>query len=125
MPDILFRFTPRGGHNRRGRFASMLVPSPLQHACCLLVFRQAGAVRAQPVQPQAPAPEVMTDTAEYCTRLYERVTVMLRQGHVAAQDEVVVLSSAGHRMCEQGHTRSGILRLRRALVIMQQRGEAP
>ena len=37
--------------------------------------------------------------------------------------EVTFLSSEGQRMCDQGQTRGGILRLRRALVLMMHRSD--
>jgi hypothetical protein len=76
------------------------------------------APAALPVAAQ-PAPQrVLSDTPEYCLRLVDRVSEAVRATGSPAPEEVVFLSSEGRRMCDQGQTRGGIMRLRRALVIM-------
>ena len=55
------------------------------------------------------------DTAEYCAHLSTRVRSMLRSPHPI---EAAALSDAGRRMCDNGQTRGGILRLRRALTLL-------
>ncbi len=43
----------------------------------------------------------------------------------AAPPEVTSLSTEGQRMCGQGQTRSGIMRLRRALVLLKEHSLPP
>lgn len=64
---------------------------------------------------QEPASLVTSDTAEYCAHLSTRVRSMLRSPHPI---EAAALSDAGRRMCDNGQTRGGILRLRRALTLL-------
>jgi len=71
-----------------------------------------------PVAGQSPPQPVTSDTPEYCLRLLDRVSEMVRMAAVPPPQEVASLSSEGQRMCHQGQTRGGILRLRRALMLM-------
>ena len=71
---------------------------------------------AMPVTGQSPPQEVTTDTPAYCLRLLDRVGEMVRSTGSPPPQEVAFLSSEGQRMCDQGQTRGGILRLRRALL---------
>jgi hypothetical protein len=75
---------------------------------------------ASPVvgQSQVSPAQVTSDTPEYCLHLLDQVSEMVRVSEAPPPQEVMVLSSEGQRMCDQGLTRSGILRLRRALVLM-------
>ncbi len=50
---------------------------------------------------------------------------MVRVAEAPPPQEVMVLSSEGQRMCDQGLTRGGILRLRRALVLLLHREASP
>jgi hypothetical protein len=82
-------------------------------------------VSATPVLGQ-PAPQrVTSDTPEYCLRLSDRVSELVRVTSPPPPEEVTALSSEGHRMCDQGQTRGGILRLRRALMMMMHQGNEP
>jgi hypothetical protein len=47
---------------------------------------------------------------------------MVRVAETPPPEEVTSLSSEGQRMCDQGKTRGGILRLRRALLLMTHQG---
>jgi hypothetical protein len=78
---------------------------------------------ATPVGGQSPPQEVTSDTPEYCLQLLDRVSEMVRGASEPPPQEVTFLSSEGQKMCDQGQTRGGILRLRRALVMMKQQGE--
>jgi hypothetical protein len=71
---------------------------------------------ASPVagQPQ----QVTSDTPEYCFKLLDRVSELVRVANSPPPQEVAALSSEGQKMCDQGQTRGGILRLRRALILM-------
>ncbi len=73
-----------------------------------------------------PAPQrVISDTPEYCLRLLDRVSEMVRVASVPPPQEVASLSTEGQRMCDQGQTRGGILRLRRALMLMMHGSQVP
>jgi hypothetical protein len=80
----------------------------------------AGPVIGQP----APA-QVITDTPQYCLQLLDRVSELVRIAPSPPPAEVTHLSTEGQRMCDQGQTRGGILRLRRAIMLMMHRGEGP
>jgi hypothetical protein len=73
---------------------------------------------AMPVVGQQRAQLVTTDTPEYCLQLLDRVSELVRVAETPPPQEVTSLSSEGQRMCDQGKTRGGILRLRRALLMM-------
>ena len=81
---------------------------------------------AMPVAGQQRAQLVTTDTPEYRLQLLDRVSELVRVAETPPPQEVTSLSSEGQRMCDQGQTRGGILRLRRALLMMQhQEGPPP
>ena len=80
---------------------------------------------AMPVAGQSPPQQVTSDTPEYCLHLLDRVSEMVRIAGSPPPQEVTFLSSEGQRMCDQGQTRGGILRLRRALVLMMHRSDEP
>jgi hypothetical protein len=72
---------------------------------------------AQTESQQTPM-EVTTDTPEYCHQLADRVhTLEVASGKPPR--EVSVLSVEGQKMCDQGQTRGGIMRLRKAILIMK------
>jgi hypothetical protein len=67
---------------------------------------------------------VTTDTAEYCDTLASLVTraeraQVARDTHAAELQQVRDLVEEGHHMCADGLIRSGLLRLRRALMILR------
>ena len=74
-----------------------------------------------PVAAQNPSDslEVTSDTPEYCLHLLDRVSEMVREAHAPVPREVTDLSTEGHRMCAHGQTRGGIMRLRSALMMME------
>ena len=77
----------------------------------------------QPVAAQQthdPGPmEVTTDTPEYCLYLQDRVRTLVVAATAPPAHEVTDLSTEGRRMCDHGQTRGGIMRLRRALLLLQ------
>ena len=79
---------------------------------------------APPVVGQQRAQLVTSDTPQYCLQLLDRISEMVRVAETPPPEEVTSLSSEGQRMCDQGKTRGGIMRLRRALLLMTQRGPA-
>ena len=97
----------------------------MRSAICVLGLGlvTAGAVDTLPVVGQ-PAPQrVTSDTPEYCLKLHDRVSELMRATGSPMPSEVAFLSSEGQRMCGQGQTRGGILRLRRALMLMENAGK--
>ena len=78
-----------------------------------------------PLASQPPPQRVTSDTPEYCLHLLDRVSEMVRVASSPPPQEVTFLSSEGQRMCDQGQTRGGILRLRRALMLMSHQGKGP
>ena len=88
-------------------------------ACFGAAAMLAGVV---PVVGQPPPQQVTSDTPEYCSRLLDRISELVRTAPAPPPYEVTSLSVEGQRMCKQGQTRGGLVRLRRALVLMLQSG---
>lgn len=63
-------------------------------------------------------PRSTTDTVEYCNHLSRRFAAVApdRPPHPPA----AVMAAEGNRLCQLGHMRPGILRLRRALLLLDQ-----
>ena len=80
---------------------------------------------AIPVVSQSPPQQVISDTPQYCLHLLDRVSELVRVAGSPPPQEVTFLSSEGQRMCDQGQTRGGIMRLRRALMLMMHASEGP
>jgi len=68
---------------------------------------------------------VTTDTPEYCQKLLDRVTQAIHAATQPLPIEVSTLSTEGERMCLNGLTRGGVLRLRRALMLLEQGQDPP
>jgi hypothetical protein len=68
---------------------------------------------------------VTTDTPEYCHRLIDRVSALIGSGPQPPSVTVRSLSTEGRQLCDEGHTRPGILRLRRALMLLEQGAPGP
>ncbi len=81
------------------------------------------AVMPSQVVGQAAPAQVTTDTPQYCLQLLDEVSELVRI-KANPPEEVSNLSTEGQRMCVQGQTRGGIMRLRRALVLLRQ-GRGP
>jgi hypothetical protein len=84
----------------------------------------AAALSASPVSGQTTPLLVTTDTPQYCLHLLDEVSQLMRDAP-SPPPEVTNLSTEGQRMCGQGQTRGGILRLRRALVLLKSRTLPP
>jgi hypothetical protein len=98
-------------------------------ACLLLApgiwFVVSGSGVSAQEAPTAPPFEVTTDTPEYCLYLQGRVNTLVHEAAAPPAREVTDLSADGQRMCDHGQTRGGIMRLRRALMlIMHDNGTA-
>lgn len=63
--------------------------------------------------------EVTSDTPEYCLYLLDRVSKLASVAAAPVPRNVTDLTTEGHRMCEHGQIRSGIVRLRSALLMME------
>jgi hypothetical protein len=86
--------------------------------CCIATAAVTTEVSdAPPVGPKGPM-EITTDTPAYCLKLLDRVSNLVKVSPNSAPQEVTTLATEGQRMCVQGQTRGGIIRLRRALVLM-------
>lgn len=79
----------------------------------------AGPIAAQAQVSQSNPMEVTSDTPEYCLQLLDRISELVRLASVPIPRDVTDLTTEGHRMCEHGQTRGGIMRLRSALMIME------
>jgi hypothetical protein len=75
-----------------------------------------------PVSGQPAPQQITTDTPQYCLVLLDRVSELVRGLSAPPPQEVTNLSTDGQKMCDQGQTRGGIMRLREALVLL--RGQA-
>ena len=111
----------RCGEGAGGIVARMVncprLPGFVPVALCLALTLAAHTAAAQ-----NNAAEITSDTPEYCLHLFDLVSALVRQSVQPPPHEVADLSSEGQRMCDHGQTRGGIMRLRRALVLMQQSG---
>ena len=97
--------------------------SPIRSFGLGLVLLGGGFV-ASAAGESAPA-VVTTDTPEYCQKLFDRIGQEIQTAAGPPPVEVASLSTEGKRMCHDGLTRGGILRLRRALLILEQSSPAP
>jgi hypothetical protein len=64
-----------------------------------------------PARADEAAPRVTTDNAEYCEALAARLAASPQPVAEASRD----LGEEGRRLCANGHVRTGIAKLRRAL----------
>jgi hypothetical protein len=65
--------------------------------------------------------EITSDTPAYCLHLLDRVSNLVRLAATPVPRDVTDLATEGQRMCAIGQTRSGIMRLRSAVMIMEKR----
>jgi hypothetical protein len=80
-----------------------------------------GPILANGQQRTSSAPaEITSDTREYCLHLLDRVSDLVRLSAEPIPSEVTSLSAEGERLCDHGQPKGGILRLRRALLLMEQ-----
>jgi hypothetical protein len=87
-------------------------------ACWLCLSLSATAGQPAPIDPDEGALRVITDTPEYCVKLLQQID-RIRDHREELPARVEMLTSEGQRMCARGYVRRGIVRLRRALVILQ------
>lgn len=68
-------------------------------------------------------PRVITHTREYCDELSARAG-QLRTAHGHVPAEAALLAAEGDRLCAHGQIRPGIMRLRRAIMLLRGDGNA-
>lgn len=114
---------PPLGEAKAAMLIGMLVPARFYAVLAVPMSVAMGlAVMPLPVAGQSMPAQVTTDTPQYCLQLLDRVSELVRvRAH--PPEEVTSLSTEGQRMCDQGETRGGIMRLRRALVLLRQSAE--
>lgn len=96
-----------------------MMDARLYAAAGLLLSLAVGAVLTPHAATGQSAPLVVTtDTPQYCMHLLDQVSELMRLVPAPPPD-VTNLSTEGQRMCGQGQTRGGIMRLRRALVLLR------
>jgi len=96
-----------------------MIDARVYTAAGLLLSLAAGvALMPNPATGQSAPLVVTTDTPQYCMHLLDQVSDLMRIVP-APPPEVTNLSTEGQRMCGQGQTRGGIMRLRRALVLLR------
>lgn len=97
---------------------------PITTAGLLIGLGAWSMISARPAVAQAPPiqhkpMEVTTDTPQYCQHLLDMVSDRVRLATAPIPQEVTDLTTEGQRMCMQGQSRNGIMRLRSALMIME------
>lgn len=110
----------RGIHDAMSHGARVVAPAGLLICVGLLT-----AASTLEVGAQSSVLEVTSDTPAYCLRLLDRVSNLVHGSPIPPPPDVTRLSSEGQRMCDQGETRGGIQRLRRALVLMTHPDDEP
>jgi hypothetical protein len=64
---------------------------------------------------------VITNTRAYCNELSARAGELRR--HIdAPSEEALLIAAEGDRLCAQGQIRPGIMRLRRAIMLLREQG---
>ncbi len=97
----------RGAHRIRILGAAAAMP--------LIALMLAPHTIAQP----APMP-LLTDTPQYCAELSDEVEEVRQSLVSPAPPEVEQLAEEGRRLCAMGEIRGGIVRLRRAMVLLRE-----
>ncbi|MCO6418271.1 hypothetical protein JYK14_19175 [Siccirubricoccus sp. KC 17139] len=83
----------------------------MRHSLALLMLAQ---LLALPVAAE-PGPRLTTDTVEYCGSLAARLASL----PAAEREPSRSLAAEGRRLCDTGHVRTGIAKLRRAVRAAQ------
>lgn len=104
---------------------SMMSASRVSHGIAGLLLALAVGLTITPRSMAEQTPlMVTTDTPQYCLHLLDKVSELMRLAPTPPP-EVSSLSTEGQRMCGQGQTRGGIMRLRRALVLLKRQSLGP
>lgn len=104
--------------------ARSLATAGLMAALGAMPAMSLGPVLAQVQAGQTGPMQITTDTPAYCLHLLDRVSDLVRLATIPIPHDVTDLTTEGQRMCANGQTRSGITRLRSALMIME-KGNGP
>jgi hypothetical protein len=72
-----------------------------------------------PPPPQQGVPRMLDDTPEYCAELRDDIT-RVRMHRGGLPPDVAALASEGEQLCQIGHIRPGVYRLRTALMMLRQ-----
>ena len=125
--NVLVMHSPRPGQTGTGTVSAMQSTARITGTAGIAAFiwLLAALMGAGPVTGQPAPAQVITDTPQYCLQLFDRVSEMVRVAPAPPPEEVMHLSTEGQRMCDQGQTRGGILRLRRAIMLMIHWGDGP
>jgi len=76
------------------------------------------AARAQMLLAQSEPVQVITHTRAYCSQLSARAAELQRHTD-APSEEAQQVAAEGDRLCAQGQIRPGIMRLRRAIMLLR------
>lgn len=79
---------------------------------------QTGLPQTAPPPPSTGEVRVTTDTPEYCEKLAERVA-RDEKARPNAPRQAEELAAEGHHMCDSGLIRGGLVRLRRAWLMLR------
>ena len=71
-----------------------------------------------PGSSPGPPAQVTSDTPTYCLQLLDRVSELVHKAVTPPPAEVLTLAADGRKLCEQGKIQGGILRLRRAMMLL-------
>ena len=89
-----------------------------------LGISSAPAFLARPVLADSQVtPKITSHSQAYCDHLSERLDAMILVAHIPPSSEMIGLAEEGRRMCDLGQMRGGIMRLRRALLLLQEAAE--
>lgn len=75
-----------------------------------------------PGSSQGPPAMITSDTPSYCLQLLDHVSELAHKALFPPSDEVLSLAADGQKLCEEGKIPSGILRLRRAMMLLTSTG---
>ncbi|MDA8050207.1 MAG: hypothetical protein M0002_09410 [Rhodospirillales bacterium] len=84
------------------------------------VFLLAGLTLTPPGRTQPAAMKLLTDTPHYCAELSAEVEAARQALVNPAPAAVEKLAREGRQLCALGEVRAGIIRLRRAIVVVRQ-----
>jgi len=117
MDEHLFTPAPARRHAGGCKFAGMTFVRSVAPAALWLVLGLLPA-SGQGLPVDSDRMRVMSDTPEYCWHLAAEVAEA-RRAAPSTPPPVRVLADEGQRMCDSGMVRGGILRLRRALMLLR------
>lgn len=89
----------------------------------LAVLAAPGSVGRVAAASDQVTPRITSHSQAYCDHLSARMDALILVAHVPPSSEMISLAEEGRRMCDLGQMRGGILRLRRALLLLQEATE--